>query len=196
MDTAPPGPGDPTRRAADLEVGTAARAGRESRWWAPTITTLTVAVAVGWAAWYALTPEPLPISEDRVTAVGSTRAPVYIGMFTLPAGVDRTLHVAGVRTRATASGEVEVAPLLCRDGSIGVTSAPERFCAAVDDPAGATMADGDSIVLEVSADAGVLVEIERIRVAFREQLRWGTAPAGKAGATVTLDGATVTLDGE
>ncbi|TIC83808.1 hypothetical protein E8D34_14655 [Nocardioides sp. GY 10113] len=181
----PPSSNGPAAGPA-LSLGVPGRPRRHGRWRRVSLVAAAIGLLAGWVAWYMATPEPLPVDDREVAATGTTRAPVYLGMFAAPEGFDRTLHVAGVKTSATASADVAVTPLLCRGGTIGVTSAPDHFCEELIDPAGATLGEGDSIVLEVSGEQALVAQVDRIRVAFREDLRWDTVPAGHAGATVVL----------
>ena len=50
---------------------------------------------------------------------------------------------------------------------------------------GATLEAGDEIVLEVVGDAAGVVEIDRIRVAYRDGMQWATQDAG-ARSQVTI----------
>lgn len=171
---------------ATLEAPHLPRPRRQSRlWrWAPPV--LAVALLVGWVAWYVTTPEDLPTDDQAVAATGIVGQPLYVGMFTAPTGFNRALHMSGVKVHATASAKPTITPLLCRHGTIGVTTEPDQFCASLDDPAGQRLSTGDSIVLEVQSDQTVVVDVDRIRIAFQEGLRWGTKPAGHASAAISL----------
>ena len=59
-----------------------------------------------------------------------------------------------------------------------MTSEPELFCTELVDTEGATMTAGDEIVLEVTGDQPGVVDIERIRVAYRDRVQWATQFAG------------------
>jgi hypothetical protein len=171
---------------ATLEAPHLPRPARHSRLWRWIPPVAAIALLAGWVAWYVTTPEGLPTDGQTVTASGVVGQPLYVGMFTAPAGFDRGLHMAGVRVHARASATLTVTPLLCRHGSIQVTTEPDQFCASLDDPAGQRLGAGDSIVLELQSDQSVVAQIDRIRIAFQEGLRWGTKPAGHAGASVSL----------
>lgn len=147
-----------------------------------------LALLVGWLVWYAMTPEKLPTSAKTISADGVVDTPLYVGMFAAADDFDRTLRISGVKVHATTSAELSVTPLLCRRGTVGVTTRPEQFCADLVDPEGERLVGGDSIVLKIeSAEAAVAV-IEQVRIAYREDIRWDTQPAGADKAIVTISG--------
>jgi hypothetical protein len=59
-----------------------------------------------------------------------------------------------------------------------VTTTPETFCRDLGPTEGATLEGGDEIVLEVSGDAPTVVDIDRVRIAYRDGLQWATQDAG------------------
>ena len=119
---------------------------------------------------------------------GVVDTPLYVGMFAAADDFDRTLRISGVKVHTTTSAELSVTPLLCRRGTVGVTTRPEQFCADLVDPEGERLVGGDSIVLKIeSAEAAVAV-IEQVRIAYREDIRWDTQPAGADKAIVTIAG--------
>lgn len=130
------------------------------------------------AWWFVTNPPPLPTAQGHVTASTTAGRPVYLGVWTAPAGLGRTLDVAGVHLRADTTTGVVLEPLLCRGGSIGVTSDPAPFCRELVDPAGATMRAGDSLVLRAVAQEPGAVYIDLPTIAFREGPRWGRSQAG------------------
>lgn len=147
-----------------------------------------LALLVGWLVWYAMTPEKLPTSAKTISADGVVDTPLYVGMFAAADDFDRTLRISGVKVHTTTSAELSVTPLLCRRGTVGVTTRPEQFCADLVDPEGERLVGGDSIVLKIeSAEAAVAV-IEQVRIAYREDIRWDTQPAGADKAIVTIAG--------
>lgn len=147
-----------------------------------------ILLLLGWFLWYAMTPEDLPTNDKTVSASGVAGTPLYVGMFTAPDDFGRTLRISGVKVRATTNTDITVTPVLCRRGNVGVTTQPDQFCSDIVDPERARMVGGDSIVLKIeSADPAVIV-IERIRVAFREDVRWDTKPAGNEQAIITMAG--------
>lgn len=141
-----------------------------------------------WFTWYATTPEPLPLSDDTVNASGVAGKPIYLGMFTATDGFNRTIRIAGVRVHATTSATMTITPLLCRQGAVGVTTDPAQFCDDVLDTEGERLSGGDSIILKVESSEAAIAVIDRVRVAYREDLTWGTQPAGAQQAIVTLAG--------
>jgi len=123
-------------------------------------------------------PDELPTAEHVVTASTPVDQPVYVGVFHADADFGRTLHLAGIKVFAVSTAPVTITPWLCRGGSLGVTSEPELFCSELVDTEGATMTAGDEVVLEVTGAEPAVVDIERIRVAYRDGLQWGTQFAG------------------
>ena len=130
---------------------------------------------VGWVSTH---PDRLATSDKRVVVSTPVTEPVYLGVFGTPAGFDRTLHVAGVRVFATSTVDVTIVPHVCHGGSVHVTTTPESFCAEFGPTEGATIESGDEIVLEVVGDQPGVVEIDRVRVAYRDGLQWATQAAG------------------
>ena len=144
---------------------------------------------VGWAAgilfaaaivvWVTTHPAALPTSTTTIQASTPVGKPVFVGVFTAPADSDRTLHLSGVKIFATSTMDgVEITPHLCRGGSVGVTADPAPFCTEVAETEGTTMAAGDEIVLEVLAPQPGVVDISRVRVAYRDGVQWDTQDAG------------------
>ncbi|MCL2542317.1 MAG: hypothetical protein FWE71_07665 [Nocardioidaceae bacterium] len=171
---------------ATLEAPHLPRPRRQSRLWKWAAPVAATALLVGWVAWYVTTPEDLPTDSQTITASGIVGQPLYVGMFSTPSGFDRGLHMSGIKVTAKASTKLSITPLLCRHGSIQVTTEPNQFCASLDNPAGQRLDAGDSIVLRLDSTQTVLADIDQIRIAFQEGLRWGTKPAGHAKAVVSL----------
>lgn len=147
---------------------------------------LALLLLVGWFLWYATTPEDLPTNDRAVSASGVAGTPLYVGMFTPPDDFERTLRISGVKVHATTSADIEITPLLCRRGNVAVTTKPEQFCADVVGTEGARLVGGDSIMLRIEADDATLAVIDQLSVAFREDVRWDTKPAGNEQAIVTM----------
>lgn len=177
-----------TRSGGGLSAPHLPRPPQQATWWRALLAVLSVAMLVSWVVWYVQTPEDLPTDDQEVRASGVPGTSLYLGMFDVPDGFARSLSISGVKLRTVASSDVTVTPWLCRGGTIGVTTSPEQFCAELVDPAGADLSPQDSVVVEVAGDERLVAEIERIEIGFREGLRWGTKPAGHAGAAVTLLG--------
>lgn len=178
----------PRRRGGTLGTPRVPRISLQSRGRRIIVASAALLLLVGWFIWYAMTPEDLPTSDRTVSASGVAGTPLYVGMFAAPDDFDRTLRIAGVKVHATTSAEIELTPLLCRRGTVGVTTKPEQFCADLVDTAGARMVAGDSIVLRIESEDAALAVVDRIRVAFREDVRWDTLPAGHEQAIVTMAG--------
>jgi hypothetical protein len=165
-----------------------------SRGWRYGLIGTGILLVLGWLAWYAMTPEDLPTSDKVVSASGVAGTPLYVGMFTAPDDLGRTLRVSGVKVKATTNTDITITPLLCRRGNVGVTTQPEQFCSDLVNPEGARMVGGDSIVLRIESAEPAVAVIERVRVAFREDIRWDTQPAGHDQAIVTMAGRPTTED--
>lgn len=156
--------------AADLRV-------RTSRW-----RTLTAALVVGalvalLGAWWATHPTDLPVREGHVTAVTTPGRPVYVGMVSGP-DVDRTLRLGGVHVTTEATVPVEVEPLLCRAGSISVTTEAAAFCTDLVDPTGEQLRPGDSLVVRVTAEDAGAAYVSRLVLSYRSGLQVAQQPAG------------------
>lgn len=156
--------------------------------WRYGIIVTTVALLVAWVVWYATTPSKLPVEDKVVTANTVVATPIYVGMFTAPGDFDRTLRVAGIKTRTTANAAIKVTPVLCRRGTVGVTTDLAQFCSDMVNPEGQRLVAGDTIVLRVESDSPAVAIIDRIRIAYREDIRWDTQPAGNQQAIVTVAG--------
>ena len=164
------------------------RSSLQTRLWRYTMAMAALVLLVGWMSWYAVTPPKLPVSSKVATATTVVSKPIYIGMFTVPSDFGRTLRIAGVKSHATANEKLEVTPVLCRRGTVGVTTEPGQFCSDMVNPEGARLVGGDSIMLKVQSDMPAVAIIDRIRIAYREDLRWDTQPAGNKQAIVTVAG--------
>jgi len=160
----------------------------QSRGWRIALLAMSLALVLGWLAWYAATPERLPTTKKVVNANGVVGTPLYVGMFAAPADLGRTIRIAGVKVHTTSDVELTVTPLLCRRGTIGVTTQPAQFCADLVNPEGERLVGGDSIVVKVESDHAALAVVDRIRIAYREDIRWDTQPAGHQQAIVTIAG--------
>jgi len=139
---------------------------------------VVVALLAALAVWYVNNPSELPTSNATVNASTVAGQPVYLGVFAATDEFERTLHLSGVKVRTTANIQVDVVPYLCRDGSLAVTTEPGAFCGELLNPEGETFSPGDSIVLEVSGDDTAIAVIDRVQLAFREGVQWGTQEAG------------------
>jgi hypothetical protein len=144
---------------------------------------LVLLVAV--AGWVSTHPDGLPTSGTRVDASTPVDVPVYLGVFAPGAGFGRSLHVSGVRVFATSTVDVTILPHLCRGGSVNVTTTPDSFCAELVGTQDSAFAAGDEIVLEVRGAEPGVVDIDRVRVAYRDGLQWAVQDAG-APARVTI----------
>ncbi|QYJ05499.1 hypothetical protein KUV85_07405 [Nocardioides panacisoli] len=150
---------------------------------------LAIVIPLSWVAWFVNTPPPLGTDGRQASGTSVAGTPLYVGMYNAPSGFDRTIRIIGVKVDAQASRSVDITPLVCRDGAVGVTTRPEQFCSELVDTEGEEFSDTDSIVLQVGSDDAARVEIDRIRVGFQQDLRSTTAPAGIAGASLTFSAA-------
>jgi hypothetical protein len=148
------------------------------RGWRITAYVVLLLVVLATLGWVSTHPKGLATSGTRIQAETPVEQPVYVGVFSTPADFDRTLHVSGVRVFATSTTEVTIVPHICHGGSLSVTTAPDTFCRSFGPTENATLQAGDAIVLEVSGDAPGVVEIDRVRVAYRDSLQWATQDAG------------------
>ncbi|MQW77904.1 hypothetical protein GHK92_18695 [Nocardioides sp. dk4132] len=150
------------------------------------LTVVVGAAVVGAIAWYANSPASLPTSEQPVLASTPAGVPVHVGVFGAEPDFDRTLALSGVRVRVTSDVPVEVEPLLCRGGSFRVTTVPSTFCADLLDTEGESLTPGDTVVLRISGDHAGTVQIDRVRLAFREGIQRGVRPAGAPSRVTVL----------
>jgi len=81
---------------------------------------------------------------------------------------------------------VTITAHLCRGGSVGVTTDPLVFCSEVVPTEGATMTAGDEIVLEIVSDEPGVVQIDPVKIAYRENFRWATQRAGSRSVVTIL----------
>lgn len=178
----------PSRRlsAGNLGKPPLPRISLQSTFWRLAFGGAGVLILLGWSFWYATTPEELPTTSKTVSAPGVAGTPLYVGMFSAPDGFDRTLRVSGVKVHATTSADLTVTPLLCRRGTVGVTTGPDQFCSDLVNPEGQRLVGGDSIVLKFEASEPVIAVVDQLRIAYREDVRWDTQPAGNEQAIVTF----------
>lgn len=160
-------PADPT---ATLGVG-------RSRWRAIAVGLAASAVLLVTLTWWATHPGALPVREGHVTAVTTPGRAVYVGMVS-GTEVESTLRLGGVHVLTEATVPVEVVPLLCRGGSVSVTSDAEPFCVDLVDPTGQQLRPGDSLVIRVTGQEAGAAYVGRVSLAFRSGLQVGEQPAG------------------
>lgn len=167
-----PIPSDEQPDAPSASLGVA-----RNRWRAATVAIGATALLMVTVAWWATHPTALPVREGHVTAVTTPGRAVYVGMVT-GSEIDRTLRLGGVHVRTDATVPVEVVPLLCRGGSVSVTSDAAPFCTALEDPTGQQLRPGDSLVVRVSGQEAGAAYVGRLSLVFRSGLQVGTRPAG------------------
>jgi hypothetical protein len=144
------------------------------------ITTYAVALLALLAVivWVSTHPEALATTDTTVRAETPVGEPVFVGVFATPADFDRSLNVAGVHVFASATADITIVPHVCHGGSVNVTTTPESFCGELGPTEDATLESGDAIVLEIVGDVPTVVEIDRVRIAYRDGLQWATQDAG------------------
>jgi hypothetical protein len=172
--------------SSSLEVPRRRPTEKGSRLWRTFVIVATVAVAVGWLVWFLRTPDGLPTSTQTSVGTGVVDQEIYVGMFVVGDDFDRTLRISEISVDVSPDDDVEVRAMVCKGGSLSVTTDVDSFCPELDEPDGADFADGDSVVLAVTASAPAEVEIGRIEISFRDGIRWGTKEAGIAGATLSF----------
>jgi hypothetical protein len=160
---------------------------RRSPWWLRLTWLVGLVVFVAVVGHVTTNPEELPTSDRVVTASTPVGRPVYLGVFQANADFGRTLDISGVKVFAVSTVPVTITPHLCRGGALGVTTDAALFCSELVDTEGASMTAGDQVMLEVTADEPGVVDIERIRVAYRDRWQWDTQFAGSP-AVVTIVG--------
>lgn len=128
--------------------------------------------------WYVTNPAELETDDDPVAASTPTGVPVYVGVVATPADFGRTLHLAGVKVSTVSDTPVTVTPLLCRGGTVKVTTTPEPFCTELVNPEGQPLAAGSAIVLRLEAEGPGTARVDRVRLAYRDGLQWATQEAG------------------
>lgn len=148
------------------------------------VAALVALAAVAGGAWYTTHPGDLATSGTMVRASTPVGQPVYVGVFA-PTDLDRTLRLSGVKVHTTSTVDVDVVPLLCHDGTVGVTSDPSTFCADLVDPEGESFGPGDSIVLRVTGQLPGVATTDRVRLGYRTGLQAATQEAGEQ-AVVTI----------
>lgn len=141
-----------------------------------------VALAVGalvvlLGAWWVTHPSDLPVRQGHVTAVTTPGRTVYVGMVT-GAEVERRLRLGGVHVTTEATVPVEVEPLLCRSGSVSVTTQAAVFCTDLVDPTGEQLRPGDSLVVRLTAQDAGAAYVSRLVLTYRSGLQVGEQPAG------------------
>lgn len=167
----------PRRRAEDPADPAASLGVTRSRWRGITVALAAGSVLLVTVSWWLTHPSDLPLRDGHVTAVTTPDRAVYVGMVS-GAEIDRTLRLGGVHVRTESTVPVEVVPLLCRGGSVSVTSDATPFCSDLVDPTGQQLRPGDSLVVRVTGEEAGAAYVGRMSLAFRSGLQVGTQPAG------------------
>jgi|GEM_PF-1015715 len=172
--------------SSSLEVPRRQRPAKRSKIWRILAVLGALVLVAGWVAWFVLTPDDLPVTSDTVTERGVVDKTLYVGMFAVGDGFDRSITISEVAVDVESEGEVEVTPQICREGTISVTTDPSGSCAELVDTDDAEFRPGDSIIVAVTAAEPTTVTVGRLDVSFREGLHWGTKEAGLESATLTF----------
>lgn len=160
-------------------AGSGALAVTPSRWgWRITTYAVALLALLAVIGWVSTHPEALATTDTTVRAETPVSEPVFVGVFTTPADFDRSLHIAGAHVFASATADVTIVPHVCHGGSVNVTTTPESFCVELGPTEDATLESGDAIVLEIVGDVPTVVEIDRVRIAYRDGMQWATQDAG------------------
>lgn len=144
-----------------------------TRWWWVVVVMVLLAVL----GWWATHPAELPEGEPVSVSVRPGQE-VYVGVLGPQPG-SRTLHVRGVEVLGDLGG-TDPTPWVCRGGSVGLTTAPDRFCVAVLPADGAELRLGEGDQLMVSLVAGSTpLSLDGVQLSYREGLQWGTGRGGR-----------------
>ena len=156
-----------------------------SRWRSVLALLVAAACLLLVGAWWITHPPALPVKQGHVTAVTTPGRAVYVGLFS---GVvtDRTLRVGGVHLHTDATVPVVVEPLLCRGGSVNVTSDAAAFCSELVDPTGEQLRPQDSILVRVIAQEAGAAFVGRLSLTYRSGLRVATQPAGTSAVVAVV----------
>jgi hypothetical protein len=136
---------------------------------------LLLLAVIGWVSTH---PDALATTDTTVRAETPVGVPVFVGVFATQADFDRNLHLAGVHVFATSTADVTIVSHVCHGGSVNVTTTPESFCVELGPTEDAALESGDSIVLEIAGDVPAVVDIDRVRIAYRDGMQWATQDAG------------------
>ena len=148
-----------------------------SRRWLVVLVCLVAVVAGG--AWYSTHPSALPTPPGPVEATTPAGSPIYVGIYTPDPDGGRTLTVRDLDVDPLSDTvPVSVIGLVCKDGSVGVTTDPSAFCGDLVRAEGESVGPGDVLVVQVYGETPGMVELDRVRLTFREGLRWGSAEVG------------------
>ena len=129
-----------------------------------------LALVIAFGAWFVTHPAPLPVPTDPVEVEAPLGERTYVGIY------DPAAHVSQVDIDV--EGEAAVEALVCRDGTVSVTSEPDTFCTTLVDAEGATLEPGDGLVLAILDDEAGEATVPPVELSFRDGIRWGTHPVG------------------
>jgi hypothetical protein len=146
--------------------------GRFARWWwVPA--GLAVLALLGW---WMTHPSALP-TGNGASAVARVDQAMAFGM---RGEEGRTIHVRSVKV--TWKGKppgAEWTAYVCRDGAIGTSTDPEKWCRKLVKAEGATLDFGtDQLVISIAASRPQRLQVDDVLVSYREGIQWGTHPIG------------------
>lgn len=160
---------------------------RWMRWaWIPAALVLLALVI-----WWVLHPQELPTGDEDLSVTTPAGRTVYVGVLGADPEGSRSLSIRDVVLEFDGD-EVDVEARICKGGSIGQTSAPERFCDDVPAAEGNTLrlGGGDQLIVAVTAEGSQTIEIERPRVSYREGVQFATQQAGRPIVVEVIGGGT------
>ncbi len=161
-----------TPRRTTLEV-------RRSRAWLLLWLVVPLALA-GAGGWYATHPAPLATTSEIVEVSTPVGIPIYVQVYAATETETRTLHVSDVDIETVGPGAVAIAPLVCKQGSLSITTAPQAFCSDLVPATDVQLTPGDQLVLQITGEGAGDVLLSHARVTFRTGAQWGAQPAGRA----------------
>ncbi|MDT0203315.1 hypothetical protein [Nocardioides sp. AE5] len=152
------------------------------RWlWIPVVFAV---LAVG--LWWLGHPQDLATQDRTASAQATVGRTVYLGV-TDTSQAGRTVRVTEVTVPEAKGGTASVKALICVDGSIAQTTDATRFCSALVDAADRDLRIGtDQLILSITAQDAATIELDRVRVAFRDGLQRGESAAGPTFAVTFL----------
>ncbi|MFS3128784.1 hypothetical protein ACLM5J_10300 [Nocardioides sp. Bht2] len=156
---------------------------RWTRWlWVPV---LLIALGAGW--WWRIHPADLPNASSQTSGEIKAGQTLYLRAADDPhRSREITIDDVALKVSNTPGQSAEVSLWVCRGGSIGQTTTPERFCDSWRKAEGATanLGGGDVLVVGVRADQPGTVTVDRITLDFSDGLQRGSS---RIGAPLTVN---------
>lgn len=137
-------------------------------WWAP-----VAVLGVGLLGWWMMHPQDLPADADGASTTTKTGQPVFVGL-TTDDGTHRSPTIRGIELGEVPDGAtVEV--LVCRGGSVTITSDAASFCEQLVRAEGTDLdLPEDQLLVSVSSDEPGTLSLDGLGVSFREGVQWGS----------------------